>query len=1223
MGQLALAVVGGVVGSMFGMPQLGFMVGSLVGSYLFAPSGTHTEGPRLQDLQTTGATYGSPIAFGIGTARVGGNIIWSPGLEEHEEEESSGGKGGGGGSSVTTYTYSASFAVALAEGPIDRVLRIWGDGKLIYDSTGSGDVVELDGMRWVFYPGDENQLPSPVIEAHEGAGQVPAHRGLCYIVFENMPLANFGNRIPTMTAEITKDAVRTMPITQTPDFNEHFFSTDVSDLPDYGDVDIDRSRIYLAWPANNARADGRLVVMDANSMAVTNSLPLADLMTTLNPVGELLTVGSRGNLIAIFYVESSGSGPLNRMVTINKDTLATNWVFPAHVRYQPAWKGRNCGFIKPGVWDELVFYPQAISGGSGGGTLWVSDATNAFSYEWAGWTDVFSKTGGFVTKAADWGRPEVEIFSAQVYTTDLFIDVGTFFASQILADNMNEVPTDARSTMPHPRKWQFPAATFGFSSMDVCLPYFDEMDGNYTMILSGTGGVSKVVKFHPDVGIISIKPTSMTAVGSGSVGDNGTSYKQRVQGYAYVRVSTGSGETNMVRVDFRTGETDLVPLPAGFSSAGVWSEVNFTAAGRAVAWTLLNPSAGSTYNRYCKLYLDRWAANGEVPIAPFIQYVSERVGLTAADIDVTDVDDTVFGYYVVRATAAKQVLAPLASACQFDAVESDYKMKFFHRGKPSSVSITQAELQPRGDEGQILEENRAQELELPSRVLIRYPDQDNAYGVGSQSDTRPSVPFRTMQSDGYNTVETPIIMNATRAKRLAQMTLYTAWQERSSYKYQPDPKYAYLDPTDTLDLTMADGTSYHQRIVKMVIGADLNVDVEAIGEDGATYVSDAQGDGGKPPQFEIPQVFSSALVLLDVPYLRDQDVNSVRPVLYGKISGYGNPGWRGAIAFKALTTDDTYTPQFTETDQSTQGYVTSVLPPTSSPWATDNETVMQVVMTSGIDRLASVTQEAMLNWANAAAVSAPNGEWEIIQYRDVTVIDEKTVELRGILRGRRGTDPFTDGHKSGDLIIFMMLNETNVVEFPTAEIASPRNWKAVSSGQYIERTPVVTYTPRGNSLRPYAPVFVNVAPSGADWNITWVRRTRFGGELLDGIGTVPLNETTESYEIDIINNGVVVRTLTSSTPSVIYTAAEVEADNTGAGFSVIVYQMSEVIGRGFPSKPASSPSQVMVNQVSILVLAALTESVDMQVNQQTVLTLQTSSTMPPEVNELTVLVLKE
>ena len=82
--------------------------------------------------------------------------------------------------------------MGLCEGVVDRIGRVWADGKLI----------DLAGLNFRVYPGDETQLPDPKIEAVEGAGSVPAYRGLAYVVFEDMAVGAYGNRIPQLTFEV-------------------------------------------------------------------------------------------------------------------------------------------------------------------------------------------------------------------------------------------------------------------------------------------------------------------------------------------------------------------------------------------------------------------------------------------------------------------------------------------------------------------------------------------------------------------------------------------------------------------------------------------------------------------------------------------------------------------------------------------------------------------------------------------------------------------------------------------------------------------------------------------------------------------------------------------------------------------------------------------------------------------------------------------------------------
>ncbi len=196
---LVLGIAGGAAGSAFGPAGaiLGRAAGALAGYTLDqALFGTrrHVEGPRLSDLDVQASTEGAPIPRVYGRARLSGEIVWATQFEEVSETETQGG-GGKGGPQVTTteYSYFANFAVALCEGPIVRIGRVWADGKLLDQSA----------FTFRIYLGDETQLEDSLIAAKEG-GDVPAYRGTAYVIFERMPLQSFGNRIPQLSFEVEK-----------------------------------------------------------------------------------------------------------------------------------------------------------------------------------------------------------------------------------------------------------------------------------------------------------------------------------------------------------------------------------------------------------------------------------------------------------------------------------------------------------------------------------------------------------------------------------------------------------------------------------------------------------------------------------------------------------------------------------------------------------------------------------------------------------------------------------------------------------------------------------------------------------------------------------------------------------------------------------------------------------------------------------------------------------
>jgi hypothetical protein len=193
---LAVGIVGAGVGFLVGGPggaKLGWAVGTVLGGILFPPRlGFQGSG---NDLKISGSQYGTPIPIVYGQMRVPGSVIWAADLVE---VSSGGGKGGGKGKIPNQPSHTGSFAVAFCEGEVAGISRIWADDLLIYE-----DGVLVDGMGEItIYLGDETQVADPLIEADKGAGNVSGHRGLVYVVFEEMPLKKFGERRPNISAEI-------------------------------------------------------------------------------------------------------------------------------------------------------------------------------------------------------------------------------------------------------------------------------------------------------------------------------------------------------------------------------------------------------------------------------------------------------------------------------------------------------------------------------------------------------------------------------------------------------------------------------------------------------------------------------------------------------------------------------------------------------------------------------------------------------------------------------------------------------------------------------------------------------------------------------------------------------------------------------------------------------------------------------------------------------------
>ncbi len=185
----------GAVGTLVAGP-VGGAIGALAGRQLDAQiiGNGSREGPRLKELAVTTSSYGAALPRHYGRMRVAGTIIWA--TELRESRETSG--GGKGKPKTTQYSYSMSFAVALASRPIAGIGRIWADGNLLRGAAGD---LKVGGTMRV-HRGFGDQLPDPVIASDRGMAQCPAFRDCAYVVFEDLQLGDFGNRIPALTFEL-------------------------------------------------------------------------------------------------------------------------------------------------------------------------------------------------------------------------------------------------------------------------------------------------------------------------------------------------------------------------------------------------------------------------------------------------------------------------------------------------------------------------------------------------------------------------------------------------------------------------------------------------------------------------------------------------------------------------------------------------------------------------------------------------------------------------------------------------------------------------------------------------------------------------------------------------------------------------------------------------------------------------------------------------------------
>lgn len=197
------AIGGSVGGTLAGLSSVavgravGATLGRVVDQKILGTGGQAVETGKVDRFRLTSAGEGDPVTQLYGRMRVGGQVIWASDFQE-VSTTSGGGKGGSSQTQTTEYSYSVNLAIALCEGEILRVGRIWADGEEIAP----------DDLNMNVYTGSSDQEPDPLMEAIEGTGLVPAYRGTAYVVMEALALQAYGNRVPQFTFEVIRPEQR-------------------------------------------------------------------------------------------------------------------------------------------------------------------------------------------------------------------------------------------------------------------------------------------------------------------------------------------------------------------------------------------------------------------------------------------------------------------------------------------------------------------------------------------------------------------------------------------------------------------------------------------------------------------------------------------------------------------------------------------------------------------------------------------------------------------------------------------------------------------------------------------------------------------------------------------------------------------------------------------------------------------------------------------------------
>ncbi|SFV39182.1 baseplate multidomain protein megatron [Hyphomicrobium facile] len=1308
MATLALAAVGAAVGGsmlpagvgLLGVTLSGAAIGSQIGAFagayvdnaLFAPSGqTRTvEGPRLSDLRLTASTEGAPLPKIYGRARVGGQIIWATDLEEEivtTTQATGSGKGGSGSKTrLAQYNYYANFAVALGEGVVTRIGRVWADEQ------------ELDLARTTFrlHTGTETQDVDSLIAAREGVDNAPSYRGVAYVVFERFALADYGNRVPQLSFEIFRSVSAAdqdiRGVVMIPGSGEFVYATEpvhqtfddgvsqsenVHQLvgPTDWQVSLDQLEaalpnaksvsLVVSWFGTDLRA-GACKIMPGVETRHKRTAPLswsvagetrstAHLISTRD--GNAAYGGTPSDQTVVAAIRDMKARGLNVTLTpfVLMDVPAGNSLpDPYGGVSQPAypWRGRIACHPAPGQWgtpDKTLAAATQIA--SFVGSAARSDfSISGTSVQYAG-PDEWSYRRmilhqAFLAKAA--GGVEAFVIGTELRgLTSVRSSANAYpFVTELiaLADDVKAIlgagtkvlyaadwteyfghqPADGSGDVYFHLDPLWSASSIDAIGIDIYWPLADWRDGRDH--LDAAAGASSIYdpaylrsNVHGGEGFDWYYASSedrdaqiRTPITDGSgkpwvfrykdihawwsnahynrpagvESASATAWVPQSKPFWFMEigcpaVDNGANQPN-VFVDPKSSESALPYYSRGLRD-DLMQARHRQALTDAFDWTKPGYVEGrnpvSAINGTRMVDLDRvhvycWDARpypafpdattywGDSENWQLGHWLNGRLGGAAlddvvsailhdqgfADFDASALMGTVPGYVIDRTMAARDAIQPLELAYFFDSIESNGKIVFRHRGRAAPAMTLELDALVEESAGDALYElTRAQETDLPASAKLRYIS-----GVDDYPQAVAEARRLTGASGRVAEADLPIVLDDGLAGAIAESWLYETWATRESATFKLAPSTLALEPGDLVSVDIG-GRS---RLLRLTNISEHGVrDIRALSIDPGVYDRIDVAPRAAPEPAPV-QIGSPAVALMDLPQW-----NAAADAAAGYVAAMQKP-WPGSVAVFASPQETGYQLKAIAGAPATLGVTLDELP-RGPEGRIDHRANIRVRLTSGT--LSSVDLVAMLAGANLAALRNASGNWEIVQFQTAELVDVQTYRLGEFLRGQFGTEGAIDDALPADAQFVLLDGAVTSVQVRESEQKVPLNWRYGPGNRDIGDASYVTepFAYHALGLRPLSPVHVRGVRTSGDLSISWVRRTRSGGDNWE-LPEVPLGEESESYEVDILDGSTVKRTLATSSANITYSSADQIADFGAVqpSVSVKVYQTNVIFGRG-------------------------------------------------------------
>lgn len=550
-----------------------------------------------------------------------------------------------------------------------------------------------------------------------------------------------------------------------------------------------------------------------------------------------------------------------------------------------------------------------------------------------------------------------------------------------------------------------------------------------------------------------------------------------------------------------------------------------------------------------------------------------------SDLELTALaSDTVDGYVTNGIHSIRSQISPLMSAYAFDLIPSGYQLKAVKRGGSSVMTIDYDDLDARAfgsAPGKAVLYDREMDSQLPRKVLVNFVDRDRNYNTNQE----PS--HERISSDAINIeqYEVPLVLTPDTGAEIAQREMERRWLERYTFNNLRLPQtYQALEAADVITIP-APWATYELRITQITYMADGRIEFNAKLSSASINTPSATGGTTLLGDTTIAFAGVSVLHLLDIPLIRDADnVPGFGGAMAGKTAG-----WPGGTITRSVDNGQTWKPIQAYANPVTMGVCRNALSEYDG-LTIDRSSELTIDLYSSSMSISSITEAQMMTGKNWFAYGV-HGRWEIGRLVNAVENSDGSITVSTLARGLQNTARYSGSHEAGDLFVFLSDADAAFMAANVSDIGVERLYRGVTQGKTISTASDNAFTYTGENLKPYSPVNLAGSKSGDDWTFTWTRRSRLSDNWFVTGVQPSVGEASESYEIDIVSEGNVIRTLTSTSAAVIYTGTQQIEDFGIIKTSVTyrVYQISDIVGRGYVAEKSLVAAGVLSTNNAYLV----------------------------------------